>query len=296
MSDDLTAEPSYRRRWISSGLRQTAPDGSDYWRAREIGPVLGYPTWDKSTNVIERAITACVGVEIDPTKHFSRTSKVLGGGHTGEDYFVSRPAAYRIAMNGDPAKPEIAAAQAYFTLQTRRMELATRPMLIDCRQPRMSGAYGQGRDEGTQPQTCRCCQVDRCRRPQSTTRCSRTRATRALRWPRYEVDPAEEKADRRTRHSRSHAERRAAANLFRATQTAEQLERMRDKGVASKDIANRIAQRIGKKVRQTSRNRRYDAEGLPAAEHVEEARKRVKSASKPAKLAKPKRPRPSSET
>jgi DNA-damage-inducible protein D len=108
-------------------LRRTTPSGRDYWHARDVGPVLGYPTWREFENVISRAVAAAIGVELDPAKHFVATHKMMevggGGVREGDDYFLSRPAAYLIAMNGDPSKPEVAAAQAYFTIQTRRMEL-----------------------------------------------------------------------------------------------------------------------------------------------------------------------------
>lgn len=88
---------------------------------------LGYQEWRNFENTITRAKEACEGTGIDVAKHFVETTAmlVIGGGaeRAGRDYFLSRPAAYLIAMNGDPAKPEIAAAQAYFTVQTRRMEL-----------------------------------------------------------------------------------------------------------------------------------------------------------------------------
>lgn len=128
MSDDLTVQPIYRGTMDRlEALRRTTPTGVDYWHAREIGPVLGYPTWREFENVVARAREACVGAQLDPDKHFVLTHKMMevGGGavREGDDYFLSRAACYLIAMNGDPSKPEIAAAQAYFAIQTRRMEL-----------------------------------------------------------------------------------------------------------------------------------------------------------------------------
>ncbi len=89
-----------------------------------------------------------------------------------------------------------------------------------------------------------------------------------------------------------------AANLFRATQTAEQLERMRDKGIVGKDVANRTHHDIGRKVRQTIKDIGGTMpEDYPAVEHIKEARKRVKAANAPPKLSKPKqvKAKPSSE-
>ncbi len=107
--------------------RQTA-SGKDYWLAREIHLILGYPQWREFDEVIERAKKACAGAKISVANHFGPTHKMVEVGSRAkrqvEDYFLSRAACYFIAMNGEPSKPEIAAAQAYFAIQTRRMELA----------------------------------------------------------------------------------------------------------------------------------------------------------------------------
>ncbi len=108
-------------------LRKTTDSGREYWLAREIMPVLGYDTWRRFEDVIRKAEMACEANKLDPTKHFVGTGKMVGIGSDAKreigDYFLSRPASYLIAMNGEPTKPEIAAAQAYFAVQTRRMEL-----------------------------------------------------------------------------------------------------------------------------------------------------------------------------
>jgi DNA-damage-inducible protein D len=107
--------------------KRVSSNGVDYWMAREIHNILGYPVWDKFLPVIERAQEAFRNNKIDPSHHIAESSKMMGVGggatRTGLDYFLDRPACYLIAMNGEPSKPEIAAAQAYFAIQTRRMEL-----------------------------------------------------------------------------------------------------------------------------------------------------------------------------
>jgi DNA-damage-inducible protein D len=107
-------------------LKRVAASGMDYWMAREIYQTLGYPTWRGFEGVIQRAQDACSGAGYEVSRHFVRTSKMLKIGNDAErrveDWFLSRAACYLIAMNGDPSKTEIAAAQAYFAAQTRRME------------------------------------------------------------------------------------------------------------------------------------------------------------------------------
>jgi DNA-damage-inducible protein D len=102
--------------------------GKDYWRARDINLVLGYPQWREFEHVIERAKNACAGASISVSNHFGLAHKMVevgsGAKRQVDDWFLSRAGCYFVAMNGDPSKPEIAAAQAYFAIQTRRMEMA----------------------------------------------------------------------------------------------------------------------------------------------------------------------------
>jgi DNA-damage-inducible protein D len=127
-SNDLTAVPAYHATMERlEQLKHVSARGTDYWRAREICDVLGYVEWRNFEIVLQRAIEACEGVGVRPPNHFVETTKmvILGSGAERRvpDFFLSRSASYLIAMNGDPSKPEIAAAQAYFAVQTRRMEL-----------------------------------------------------------------------------------------------------------------------------------------------------------------------------
>lgn len=124
---DLKDSPDYRATMERlESIKHTAPNGTDYWLAREMCPVLGY-TWEGFGAVIERAVKACDGVGAAAANHFRRKSTMMkvgnGAMRPSADYFLSRTACYLLAMNGEPSKPEIAAAQAYFTVQTRRMEL-----------------------------------------------------------------------------------------------------------------------------------------------------------------------------
>ena len=107
--------------------RRIAKNGVEYWMGRDIQDVLGYVKWDKFENIIEKAMTACESVGGNSENHFLQTGKMVPIGSGAEvekkDYFLTRYACYLIAMNGDPGKPEVATAQAYFAVQTRRQEL-----------------------------------------------------------------------------------------------------------------------------------------------------------------------------
>jgi len=104
-----------------------APNGEDYWMARDIQPVLGYDNWQNFEGVIEKSKTACKSAGFRVTYHFIDTSKVITAGKGAKlgraDCYLTRYACYLIAMNGDSSKAEIATAQSYFAAQTRRQEL-----------------------------------------------------------------------------------------------------------------------------------------------------------------------------
>ncbi|HZL00787.1 MAG TPA: DNA damage-inducible protein D [Caulobacteraceae bacterium] len=101
--------------------------GVEYWNARQLQGILGYDTWENFEHAIQRAQDACVSVGEAVGHHFLETTEMveIGSGAMRErrDLILSRYACYLVAMNGDPRKSEIATAQTYFAIQTRRMEL-----------------------------------------------------------------------------------------------------------------------------------------------------------------------------
>jgi hypothetical protein len=116
-------------------LRHVMADGSEYWSARELYPILGYSTWQKFEPVIQKAVIACKNVGADVNYHFNRTVKMahLGAGAQKEmeDYHISRYGCYLVIQNCDPSKPVIAAGQTYFAVQTRRQELADEERFVE---------------------------------------------------------------------------------------------------------------------------------------------------------------------
>jgi DNA-damage-inducible protein D len=89
--------------------------------------LLGYARWENFAQVVERAITSCETAGFDPRDHFRDVTKMvdLGSGSQREiaDIALTRYACYLIAQNGDPAKDQIAFAQTYFAVQTRKQEI-----------------------------------------------------------------------------------------------------------------------------------------------------------------------------
>ena len=100
---------------------------SEYWSARDLQTILGYTKWQQFEDVVNKAKESCVKSGHNTTGHFTGVSKMvdLGSGSQREtkDYMLSRYACYLIAQNGDSRKPQIALAQTYFAIQTRRQEL-----------------------------------------------------------------------------------------------------------------------------------------------------------------------------
>lgn len=99
----------------------------EYWYARELMPLLGYERWENFKQAIQRAIESCNTAGIASQNHFREVTKmvVLGSGSRRgiQDYMLTRYACYLIAQNGDPKKEEIAFAQSYFAVQTRKQEV-----------------------------------------------------------------------------------------------------------------------------------------------------------------------------
>ncbi len=264
-------------------------DGTQYWSARDLYPMLGYASWQKFESVIEKAASACKTLGEDATDHFTHTDKlvILGSGAERriEDIELTRFACYLVAQNGDPAKPEIAAAQMYFAVQTRRQEVAdlaatTRPPLSEDERRVLL------RDE---------------MKHHNKSLSSAAKAAGVVQPIDYAIfmnegykglygglDKAGIQRRKRLTSKDDILDRmpaaELAANMFRATQTEEKLRREQIQGKAA---ASRTHYQVGLRVRRTiEETSGAMPEDYEAVEHVKEARKRVKAEKKPKTISK----------
>ena len=253
------------------GIKKIDKNGIEYWEARELLPLLGYENWQKSEEVIGRAARACMNSGQDVDNHFNQTVKMVKIGSNTmrevRDYKLDRYACYLIAQNGDSNKQEIARAQTYFAIQTRRQEvfeqlpdtskrLFIRGQVSDHNKKFFKTAkeagvskFGLFNDAGYQ-------------------------GLYGMPLSDIEYKKGIKKGELLDRASSTEL----AANLFRITQTDEKIKKDKIQGDRA---ASQTHFMVGGKVRQTIKDiGGVMLEQLPAEKHISEVKKELKSLAK----------------
>lgn len=262
---------------------QVDDDGNEYWFGRDLQVLLGYTKWDNFLAVIAKAKDACAQAGHRCEDHFADVGKMIiigkGGEREIEDIILSRYACYLTAQNGDGRKRQIAFAQTYFAIQTRRQEIADQeaqeylPLSEDERRVLLrdeikthnkhlaSAAKNAGVREGLEFAIF---QTEGYKGLYGGLDVPGIRRRKKLTSKQAILD-----------HMGS---TELAANLFRATQTEEKLRR---DGVKSRLAANRTHFEIGAKVRQTIKDIGGQMpENLPGEEDIKKVSRRLQRAIK----------------
>lgn len=250
------------------GAKSLAPNGEEYWMARDIQLIFGYTEWRNFESVIEKARIACDGAGVQSSHHFVETNKVIKAGKGAQleraDCYLTRYACYLVAMNGDSTKPEIATAQTYFAVQTRRQEVSDQEKRLALRERvRISNKVlaGTAREAGVT-------RFDHFNNAGYVGLYGMGLPDIKL---RKRIPAKDNLLDRAGRAE-------LAANEFRITQTQQKLERERIRGESAAIGTHKT---VGREVREAIRRigGTYP-EDLPVEEPISQVSKRVKASQK----------------
>ena len=252
-------------------LKRLNGHGAEYWTARDLQPLLGYDQWRRFEEAIQRAVTSCKQSGNDPDNHFAGAGKMVGLGSGSKreipDFHLSRFACYLIAQNGDPRKPEIAHAQKYFAVQTRRQELSDvyaadleRLELRERSSEEFKALSGAAQDAGVQSRMFGIFHDAGYKGLYGGLGAEAIKKTKG-------IPEKEQLMDRMDTTE-------LAANQFRMTQTRDKLQR---EGIRGEQRAIDTHMQVGREVRAAiQRIGGTPPEKLPPAEHIKEVKKHLK--------------------
>jgi DNA-damage-inducible protein D len=255
-------------------LKKINEHGAEFWSARDLQPHLGYSQWRRFEDAISRAMESCQASGNDKENHFANAGKMVEIGSKAKreqnDYNLSRFACYLIAQNGDPRKPEIAGAQKYFAIQTRRQELsdqlAADQERLDIRRQtaeEFKALSGAARDAGVQNKMFGVFHDAGYKGLYGGIGNNAIKSIKGI--------PEDENLMDRMNATE------LAANQFRMTQTREKLKR---EGIYGQQKAITAHEQVGKEVRAAIVKIGGDLpENIPADEHIKQVEKRIKSAT-----------------
>lgn len=108
-------------------IKRVSDSGTEFWSARDLQVVAGYDKWERFEGAVDRAILSAENQGVSPSDHIASAGKMIETGKGAQrevrDYWITRYGCYLVFQNGDPRKPEIAAAQGYFAVRTREAEV-----------------------------------------------------------------------------------------------------------------------------------------------------------------------------
>lgn len=243
-------------------------NGECRWYARDLMKCLGYDDWRAfDNNAVNRAVSACIALKLSVQEHFHQCKRIVNGQEV-DDFKLTRFACYLIAMNGDPRKPQVAAAQAYFATladtvrryleETENVERVLIREDISEREKSLSSAakqagvqqYGYFQNAGY--------------RGMYNMNLSQLRQRRGIPTGVTPLDYM--------------GKTELAGNLFRITQTEEKIKNDNIRGQAALE---QVAHVVGKTVRKTMIELGGTApEKLPIREDIKEVKKGLKTAAK----------------
>src|SRR3989344_519309 len=265
---DLVLSDSYQS---FEQIKKIDENGIEYWEARQLLPMLGYEKWEKAEEVIIRATRACMNSGEVVENHFHRMVKMVKIGSDAvreiRDYKLDRYACYLIAQNGDSNKPEIASAQTYFAVQTRKQEIFEQLSDSDKRLFIRGEVSNQNK------------KLFKTAKSAGVTHFGafNNEGYRGL-YGMNLFDIEKRKNAKKGELLDVAGSTELAANLFRITQTDEKIRKDNIKG---QDLASRTHFMVGGKVRQTIKDIGGELpENLPTEKHIKELQKEKKRLEK----------------